>query len=46
MGQTKRGMAGLRVVGQQNVKQATVGGVTVIHNDAAPIKNLYLHFVL
>lgn len=39
MGQTKRAMAALRVVEPQNLKQATVGGVILIHNDPAPTKN-------
>lgn len=40
MGQTKRATTGLRLVKLQNLKQATEGGVIVIPNDPAPIKNL------
>lgn len=40
MGQTKRAMTALRAVELQNLKQATVGGVTLTHNDPAPMKNL------
>lgn len=40
MGQTKRATTGLRVVEPQNLKQATGGGVSAIHNDAAPMKIL------
>lgn len=40
MGQTKRAMTTLRPVELQNLKQAMVGGVILIHNDpAAPTKN-------
>lgn len=44
MGQTKRAMTELWVVQQQSIKQATVGGVAVIHNDAAPMKNFFILF--
>lgn len=37
VGQTKRAMTALRVLELQNLKQATVGGVTLTHNDPAPI---------
>lgn len=37
VGQTKRAMTALRVLELQNLKQATVGGVTLAHNDPAPI---------
>lgn len=46
MGQTKEAMAGRWAVELQTSKQATVGGVTVIHNDPAPMKNLCPHWVL
>lgn len=42
VGQTKRAMTALRVLELQNLKQATVGGVTLTHNDPAPMKNLSL----